>query len=192
MATGSTTPVRRASRGARERVLEAALELFAEHGVSGTSLQMIADRIGVTKAAVYHQFHTKDEIVLAVLAPGLEQLQRDVEEAERQETPEARRDKMLAALVRLSIGHRRVAAIIHADPAASEMVRSRMTPDFAPRIGAMLDGPDPDVRTHIASAMVGGALMMIGISPELQGYDDEELAHHLLEIARDLFGRTSS
>jgi AcrR family transcriptional regulator len=33
-------------------VLDAALDLFAEHG--GTSLQMIADAIGITKAAVYH------------------------------------------------------------------------------------------------------------------------------------------
>ena len=52
---------------ARERVLHAARSLFSEYGVSGTSLQMIADHLGVTKAAVYHQFHTKDEIVLALL-----------------------------------------------------------------------------------------------------------------------------
>ena len=48
------------------RIIEAALVLFAEHGVSGTSLQMIADAIGVTKAAVYQQYNTKDEIILAV------------------------------------------------------------------------------------------------------------------------------
>ena len=51
---------------AQTRIIEAALVLFAEHGISGTSLQMIADAIGVTKAAVYHQYNTKDEIVLAV------------------------------------------------------------------------------------------------------------------------------
>ena len=51
---------------AQTRILVAALDLFADHGVSGTSLQMIADAIGVTKAAVYHQFKTKDEIIIAV------------------------------------------------------------------------------------------------------------------------------
>ncbi|WP_156763496.1 TetR/AcrR family transcriptional regulator, partial [Mycobacterium scrofulaceum] len=51
---------------ARTRVLDAALDLFATHGVSGTSLQMIADAVGVTKAAVYHQFRTKEQIVIAV------------------------------------------------------------------------------------------------------------------------------
>ena len=50
---------------AQARIISAALELFARNGVGGTSLQMIADSIGVTKAAVYHQYNTKDEIVLA-------------------------------------------------------------------------------------------------------------------------------
>ena len=36
----------------RDRVVAAALELFSERGVSGTSLQMIADRLGVGKASV--------------------------------------------------------------------------------------------------------------------------------------------
>ncbi|WP_156765397.1 TetR/AcrR family transcriptional regulator, partial [Mycobacterium sp. 1245852.3] len=48
---------------ARTRVLDAALDLIANHGVSGTSLQMIADAVGITKAAVYHQFRTKEQIV---------------------------------------------------------------------------------------------------------------------------------
>jgi AcrR family transcriptional regulator len=63
--------------GGQQRVLEAALDLFAEHGVSGTSLQMIADRMGVTKAAVYHQFRTKEEIVFAVIDPDLAGLSDD-------------------------------------------------------------------------------------------------------------------
>jgi AcrR family transcriptional regulator len=50
---------------AKARVVAAAAALFAEHGVGGTSLQMIADAIGVTKAAVYYQFNSKEEIVIA-------------------------------------------------------------------------------------------------------------------------------
>ena len=63
---------------AQTRIIDAALDLFAEHGVSGTSLQMIADAIGVTKAAVYHQFNTKDEIVLAVAEVVLARLEAAV------------------------------------------------------------------------------------------------------------------
>jgi AcrR family transcriptional regulator len=170
-------------------VLAAALELFAEHGVSGTSLQMIADRIGVTKAAVYHQFHTKDEIVLAVLAPAIESLHRSIDDAEAQATPQARCEAMLTALVDLAVGNRRLAAILRADPAAAELVRSHPALDVGHRIRALLVGPDPDARSDVAGAMVGGALMMIGAAPELERYDDDELSANLLELARDLLDR---
>jgi len=187
MPTSSIAP--RPVGGARERVLAAALDLFGEHGVSGTSLQMIADRIGVTKAAVYHQFHTKDEIVLAVLAPAMESLHHSIEQAEAQPTPEARRELMLTSLVDLAVGNRRIAAILRADPAAAELARSHPALDVGDRIRALLVGPDPDARSDVAGAMVGGALMMIGAAPELERYDDEELSTNLLELARDLLGR---
>ena len=67
---------------ARTRVLDAALDLFARHGVSGTSLQMIAEAVGITKAAVYHQFRTKEQIVLAVTERELGRLEPALSEAE--------------------------------------------------------------------------------------------------------------
>jgi AcrR family transcriptional regulator len=180
---------RRASRGARERVLEAALELFGEQGVSGTSLQMIADRIGVTKAAVYHQFHTKDEIVLAVLTPALETMHRSLEEAEAKPTAQAQRDSMLTSLVDLAVGNRRLAAILRADPAAAEILRTHPALDVGPRIRRLLVGTDPGVRGDVAGAMVGGALMMIGTAPELEQYDDDALREQLVELGRDVLSR---
>ena len=71
---------------AQTRILDAALDLIGEHGVSGTSLQMIANSVGVTKAAVYHKFKSKDEIVIAVTERELAKLQDalDAAEAEKQ------------------------------------------------------------------------------------------------------------
>ncbi|HEY3141184.1 MAG TPA: TetR family transcriptional regulator, partial [Acidimicrobiales bacterium] len=45
-----------APSAAQARIITAALDLFAKHGVGGTSLGMIAKALGVTKAAVFHQF----------------------------------------------------------------------------------------------------------------------------------------
>ena len=67
------TPLERSA--AQTRIITAAIPLFAEHGVNGTSLQMIADAIGVTKAAIYHQFKTKDEIVVAAVEVDLAKLE---------------------------------------------------------------------------------------------------------------------
>ena len=46
----------------RERILDAALDLFIEQGYDKTSLREIAERVGVTKAALYYHFESKEEI----------------------------------------------------------------------------------------------------------------------------------
>ena len=47
----------------RARVQKVALELFAEQGYEKTSLREIAGRLGVTKAALYYHFKSKEDIV---------------------------------------------------------------------------------------------------------------------------------
>jgi AcrR family transcriptional regulator len=49
--------------GTRARIQQVALELFADNGYEATSLREIAERLGVTKAALYYHFKTKDEII---------------------------------------------------------------------------------------------------------------------------------
>jgi AcrR family transcriptional regulator len=48
----------------RERILDVALELFNEQGYDKTSLRQIAERLGVTKAALYYHFERKQDILL--------------------------------------------------------------------------------------------------------------------------------
>jgi AcrR family transcriptional regulator len=65
---------------AREQILDAAAALFAEHGVAGTSTRMIADRVGIRQASLYHHFSGKDEILGELLStsvrPSLERTER--------------------------------------------------------------------------------------------------------------------
>jgi AcrR family transcriptional regulator len=51
----------------RARIIDVALELFPEQGYEKTSLREIADRLGVTKAALYYHFKTKDDIVHGIV-----------------------------------------------------------------------------------------------------------------------------
>jgi AcrR family transcriptional regulator len=65
---GTSQPARapgggRARGDTRERIQSVALELFAEHGYQQTSLREIAERLGVTKAALYYHFKSKEDIV---------------------------------------------------------------------------------------------------------------------------------
>ncbi len=55
-----------ASVNTRERILDVALDLFIQQGFDGTSLREIAEQLGVTKAALYYHFESKDDILMAL------------------------------------------------------------------------------------------------------------------------------
>lgn len=57
---------------ARERILDAALAEFHDHGYAGTSLQGIAKRAGLTKGAVYWSFRDKQDLFLALVHERLD------------------------------------------------------------------------------------------------------------------------
>lgn len=54
-----------------ERILEVAARLFSERGFAGTSIRDIADALGVTKAALYYHFPSKDAILGELVAQPL-------------------------------------------------------------------------------------------------------------------------
>ncbi|MBY8884669.1 TetR/AcrR family transcriptional regulator [Streptomyces sp. PTM05] len=61
MSTQGTSTARRGDT--RQRIQDVALELFVERGYEGTSLREIAERLDVTKAALYYHFKTKEDIL---------------------------------------------------------------------------------------------------------------------------------
>ncbi|RZQ66042.1 TetR/AcrR family transcriptional regulator [Amycolatopsis suaedae] len=64
----------------RDELLDAAEEVFAEHGFGQTSLEQIARHAGYTRGAVYRNFTGKDELFLAVLDRWLD---NDIEHGRR-------------------------------------------------------------------------------------------------------------
>nr|WP_218906407.1 TetR/AcrR family transcriptional regulator [Micromonospora jinlongensis] len=66
--------VRESTGGTRDRIKAVALELFTEQGYEKTSLREIAERLNVTKAALYYHFKSKDDIVASFVEDRLEQM----------------------------------------------------------------------------------------------------------------------
>ncbi|WP_322751832.1 MULTISPECIES: TetR/AcrR family transcriptional regulator [unclassified Frankia] len=56
----------------RDRILAVAVQLFNEQGYAGTSIRDIAERLSMTKAALYYHFASKDMILDAVVQPFVE------------------------------------------------------------------------------------------------------------------------
>lgn len=172
---------------AQRRIIDAAVTLFAEHGVSGTSLQMIGDVIGVTKAAVYHQFRTKEEIVLAVAEHELTGLEEAVTVAEAAPPAEARA-ALLHSVIDLAVDRRRWVGALQNDPVMIRLLGSH-EPLVAlmTRVYALLLGDDPATSDRVRIAIVSGAIGAAVVNPLVADLDDETLRSELLAVTDRLF-----
>lgn len=63
----------------REAILRVAIDLFGERGFAGTSLDDVADRLGVTKPTIYHYFKTKEDILFQGVQVGMAALQESLD-----------------------------------------------------------------------------------------------------------------
>ncbi len=172
---------------ARTRVIEAALALFAEHGVNGTSLQMIADHMGVSKASVYYQFHSKDDIVLAVIRPVFADLDQLATAIEAEERGPARQEAAITGFVELAVRHRRVTAVFYRDPAIDTLVNSHEECSaINRRLRRVLGLDGADTETRVTMSLVISGVYGSAMDPELQDIPDGELHRILLQSARRL------
>jgi len=172
---------------AQTRIIEAALDLFTEHGIGGTSLQMIADALGVTKAAVYHQYNTKDEIILAVAQVVLARLEVAVTTAEAQRSRARAREVLITEMIDLAVERRRMAGILQRDP-----VMLRFLQNHEPfrrvmaRVNRVLMGGVSHPRARVQAATLATAIAGAVIHPLVLDLDDESLRSELLKQSRKL------
>jgi AcrR family transcriptional regulator len=172
---------------AQARIINAALELFARNGVGGTSLQMIADAIGVTKAAVYHQYKTKDEIVLAAAEAELERVDSVVRAAEAEPSRARARKTLVTGMVDLAVAHRRTVSTILNDPVIVRFFAEHES--FRPvmdRMSRVLVGDDAGHEARVSTAMLTAAISGTVMHPLVAGLDDEMLRSQLLRLAERL------
>ncbi|TCC40375.1 TetR/AcrR family transcriptional regulator [Kribbella speibonae] len=72
-------PPKRRRSNTRARLLEGALEVFAERGFHGASVEDICERAGFTRGAFYSNFGTKDELVLTLFQATTDRLLEQIE-----------------------------------------------------------------------------------------------------------------
>jgi AcrR family transcriptional regulator len=170
---------------AQTRVMDAALKLIAEHGVSGTSLQMIGDAMGVTKAAVYRQFKTKEEIVIAITEREMGTLEDALEAAEAEGHGPASREILLDRMIDQAVDRRGVVSALQFDP-----VIIRLQAEYEPfqrfieRLYAALLGTEAGVEARLHAAMLSSAISVAVMHPLIADVDGETLRTQLKEMTR--------
>ena len=167
---------------AQRRTIDAALALFVDRGVGDTSLQMIAKAAGVTKAAIYYQFKTKEAIVLAVAEVELAGLEDAVDIALGEGGgPEARR-RLLSRVIDIAVARRKAVGTLLSDPVLvrylneQELYRRLMS-----RLLAVLFGHDVADRSRVRAAVLATAVGAVA-NHFVVDVDDDTLRRELFEV----------
>ncbi|HZR51191.1 MAG TPA: helix-turn-helix domain-containing protein [Streptosporangiaceae bacterium] len=175
----------------RSRVQKVALELFAEQGYEKTSLREIAERLGVTKAALYYHFRSKEDIVHSFTDDHYARLDGLIDWAKTQPPGEQTRHEMLTRYVGIVFGGVEVFRFIEQNRAAMQTLESKgdRMARFRSRLDTMVDlltGPDAPLRTRVRAAAalisVSATCMVVWDSV----HDPAELQAIALELATDI------
>ncbi|MBO1738865.1 TetR/AcrR family transcriptional regulator [Leifsonia sp. TF02-11] len=95
--TRTAEPLRRGRPGYDQRgILEVAVAAFNEHGYDATSIGMLAERLGLSKSAIYHHVASKDELLALALDEALDGLEGALRAAE--EVPGTAADRLALVL----------------------------------------------------------------------------------------------
>ncbi|MCX5397823.1 TetR/AcrR family transcriptional regulator [Streptomyces sp. NBC_00102] len=183
-----TAAGRRRGIDTRAEIRKVALELFTEQGYDATSLREIAERLDITKAALYYHFKSKEDIVRSLFTNYLDALDAVVEWAkELPPGPElATRivDRMVDVFVAEGMPAMRFATANH-----------RVIRELRPDKGGALDklaelsdvmgGPDAPVeeKLRLRSALLSVNVALLA-AQGLEVSDDE-----IARVARDIAHR---
>jgi AcrR family transcriptional regulator len=166
----------------RERILDIALELFADQGYDKTSLRDIAERLGTTKAALYYHFERKQDILfelhLRLHALGRETL----EQLERLEDGQARADAWPGLLHQRN--HSAFAELMNNERHRSE------NDDIEQQVRRVLRSPNIPLAQRVRMVCSLGAVVsaLVGAEGLFGDVPLPELAELVREAVRDLLG----
>ena len=192
------SPVRRRARaqsprgGTRERIQSIALELFAEQGYEKTSLREIAERLGVTKAALYYHFKSKEDIVRSFVEDYRAELEQVIAwGASQPPTPETRAEILRRytgivgeqlAVIRFMEQNQATMHTLMSDSGA----RKKMFRDQFMSLCDLLAPPGAALADRVRAV---AAVITIGMSPMIlqrEAASPDELHDAVLAVAGDL------
>ena len=176
----------RARSDTRARIQQVAVELFTEHGYEGTSLREIAERLNVTKAALYYHFKSKEDIVTSLVEDHYKQMDALIGWAREQPRTPATRREVLSRYIDIVAGGDQVFRMLHQNRAAVSMLASAKSRGelFKERIDSLIDlmtEPGAGLPERVRAAMA-----ISGISVAWMFFATQADWHELVETVRDI------
>jgi AcrR family transcriptional regulator len=173
-----------------EGIVDRAAALFARRGFAKTSVQDVADAVGLSKAGLLHHFPSKDALHAAVLAHA-EVLGRDVLGQVQDLAPGAERDRRaVEVMIDAALAHPGLVALLlvpvtqgGADAGAAEL-------DAAGAAALQAFGVDPGAAVTERSVRVCGALAALAVLTLAAHHQDQTTAWrpHIVAACFDALG----
>jgi AcrR family transcriptional regulator len=174
----------------RARIQAVAIELFSEQGYDKTSLREIAERLDVTKAALYYHFKSKEDIIRSLIDDYFGQVDALVRWGKRQRRTPARRAEILSRYLDMVIDSQHIYRMLQQNQAALAGISTKYHGEmFKERTRAVIDlltepgaGLDEQVRAATAATSVSICWMLF----RDEVTDPEELRKTVLGLASQL------
>jgi len=179
----------------RTRIQQVALELFTEHGYEATSLREIAEHLGVTKAALYYHFKTKDDIIASFVQDRMAKIEELIAWAQEQPRSLETRRELIRRYSDLLFedGHHMLMRFFERNQSAmtehkaGELMRSRIVQML--ELLSERDAPLPDrIRSSLAIFALHSTWFVIR-DPEVT---DQQRRAAALEVALGLVERANA
>jgi AcrR family transcriptional regulator len=154
---------RAAAPDTRRRILAVALELFSAHGYAGASMRDIAEAMGMTKAALYYHFASKEQILEAATEPIRTEMTSMLQLAAGPPRPAA--EQLLTRLVDILSRHALLIETVFNDPSSGDRGQRRehqlAAKEVFRAIISALAGDDEPGSVVRARCAVGAALFAV-------------------------------
>jgi AcrR family transcriptional regulator len=141
----------------KERIQAAARELFAQKGVQKTSLQEIADQLGITKPALYYHFASREELVRSIVQPLIDDGQRFLADNEKASPVEVR--ALLEGFFDFHIRHREdLMFVLQELSTLAELGLIEVVLTWRARLTELIFGPEPTLAQATRAVMALGGM----------------------------------
>jgi AcrR family transcriptional regulator len=181
-----TVPCAQQAEGTRRTILKTANRMFAEHGYDATSMQAIADELGLTKSALCCHFPDKREILRALVRHTARQYAAMLNSVGRLPSGPVRTSAMIEQYADLTVANREMQILRLADPGIRRELEAAGTVGTLQRRGLeILFGASPAAEQVVAYYLV---LDFERILVDLRDVPDEELRTLITAAAERLLG----
>jgi len=180
-------------RDTKSRLCALALQLFAEQGYEKTSLREIAERLGVTKAALYYYFKSKEDIVRSLVEDYAAQIDELITWGKEQARSADTRATIVRRYLEIVTSGTAVFRLLHQNQAAlsslaADKQRGQVFRERMDALVELLTEPGAPIHDQVRAASCLMSISFCCVHYQDRAANPAELKQAVLDIALELAG----